>query len=100
MTTRFARAAIACASALAAFPGGAQASDFEARCVAVSQNETLPEGYTEADVQAACACLAAKAEADPAVMADLEPGLGIPDFETRMNSVGPAGGAAIEACQG
>lgn len=100
MTTRFAWASIACVSALAAFTASAAASDFEARCVAVSQNETLPEGYTEADVAAACACLAAKAEADPAVMADLEPGLDIPDFETRMSSVGPAGTAAIESCQG
>ena len=41
-----------------------------------------------------------QAEADPAVMADLEPGLDIPDFETRMSSVGPAGAAAIEGCKG
>ena len=76
----------------------AQASDFVARCVAISSNDTLPEGMSQADLEAGCACLAAAAEADPTVAADLEPALSIEDYEARMASVGPAGQAALSSC--
>lgn len=74
------------------------AGDFEERCVAISMNDTLPSDMSAADVSAVCSCLAEKAEADPAVMEDLEPGLDIADFEERMASVGGAGQGALDAC--
>ncbi len=78
--------------------GGAFAGDFKDRCVAISLNDTLPSDLSEADVHAVCSCLAEMAQADPAVMDALEPGLDIADFEARMEAAGAAGQDAISAC--
>ncbi|MEL7028569.1 MAG: hypothetical protein AAGL49_05010, partial [Pseudomonadota bacterium] len=76
------------------------ADDFESRCVEISMNETLPEGLSQADVEAACACLAGQLEENPSLTEEFTAGLEIADYDERVASLSEAGQAAVEACSG
>lgn len=78
----------------------AQMSDavLEEKCVSVSLNNPLPEGFSEDLVRKVCACIASETSSNQEARAAFEAGLEIADFEDRTEAVGEIGQAVLATC--